>query len=204
MEKYYGIIGPIIFLTVAFVLPFWIPEYNSSTQMISELGATNYPYSTLFNYLAFMPNGIFIFLFGLYFFKILKQASFTTIPAVLICIHGAGMFLATWFSCDISCTPPDPSFKQIIHNVLAAIKFPALHISILILAIQLLKHKKDMAFAYGFIITFLVSGVFMGLFIASVQTRELTGIYQRLFICTLYLWLIFTALRSKRLIHEYT
>lgn len=189
MYRYSGLIGPAIFFIVAFVVAAMLPSYSNQTQMISELGASGATYSNIFNYFAFLPNGILITIFGLYFYKLLKLNSINPIAAILVIIHGLGMLMATWLSCDITCTPSDPSDKQIAHNIIGAIKFPALHLAILIFAIQLLKRGNSKTLAYWSIFTFIVSGLFMVLFASSVESREFTGIYQRLFIGSIYIWL---------------
>lgn len=194
MQAYFGLLGPLLFFITAFFVAAISPDYNAQTQMISELGASGSSHAWLFNYFGFLPNGIFITAFGVYFYAQLKQHMFKPLPAILIIIHGLGMLLATWFSCDLSCTPVEPSAKQIAHNILGAIKFPALHLSLLIFAIQLFKRGNNKLWAYASLFTFMLSAVLMVLFASSVETREYTGIYQRFFIGTLYLWLALISL----------
>ena len=189
MYRYAGILGPLIFFITTFVVSALQPDYHTQSQMISELGATGVAYAQAFNYLGFLPNGILITVSGAYLFGLLSNSQINPLPAILIIIHGLGMVLATWLSCDVSCTPAEPTWQQLGHNIIGSIKFPALHLAILILAIQLFKHNISKAMAYGSLAAFVISTVFMILFVLSVPSRELTGIYQRLFIGSIYLWL---------------
>jgi hypothetical protein len=200
MHRYFGLLGPAVFFFVAFFLAALLPGYSSQSQMISELGASGAVYSDFFNYLAFLPNGILITAFGIYFHQQLRLHSINPIAAVFIMVHGVGMILATWMSCDISCNPSEPSIQQIGHSVIAAIKFAALHLSIIIFALQLLKLGISKPFAYCSIVTFMVSAVLMFLFATSVESRELTGVYQRLFIGTVYAWLAFVSLNLHKIL----
>lgn len=190
MIRIVGTIGPLLFFAAAVAVAYFTPGYDSATQMISELGATGADNALYFNYFGFLPNGICITLTGFLLYQQMKSANFPGIVAWLIMLHGIGMILATWISCDSSCTPNEPSPDQIAHNIIAAVKFPALHLAMIIFAVQLLKRGNNKPAAYWSIFAFIASGLFMLLFVGSVKSREYTGIYQRLFIGSLYIWLI--------------
>ena len=189
MNRYTGVLGPVIYFAMALIIAAILPEFNLQTQMISELGATGSQYSQIFNLLGFLPNGIFIIAFGVYFYSQLKTYEFSPWPAILVIVHGIGMMLVAYFSCDLACMPTDPSLKHIGHNIIGGLMFPALQVAILIFAIQLFKRGQSKTYAYGSIFTFIVAGVFFALFSMSIESRDFTGGYQWLFIGTLYIWL---------------
>ena len=194
--RYFGVAGPVMFFVVAFSLASFLPSYSSKTQMISELGATGAEYANIFNYLGFLPNGVFITAFAIFLYGALKGNKLNPTAAVLIAVHGMGMLLATWFSCDISCNPVNPSSSQIIHNAIAGIKFPALIVSMFVIGYQLAKSGISKRFGVYSIISGALSLVLMGLFASSVETRSHTGEFQRLFIGVAYLWLVLLSVNS--------
>lgn len=200
MFRLCAILGPSCLLLTATILAAIQPDYEFTEHMISELGAMQAPYANWFNYAGFLPNGICILLFGFFLFAYMTQHNFHPLAAVLVVIHGFGMLLATWLSCDLSCTPAAPSNEQLLHNLLAIIKFPALHLATLVIAIQLLRRSHTKIFAYWSFFTYLIVSVFLFLFISSIETRDLTGVWQRLLIISLYTWLISLALYMPTLI----
>ena len=197
--RYFGVVGPVIFFTVASLLAAVLPGYSSKTQMISELGATGAEFSSVFNYLGFLPNGLFITAFAVFLYAALKNSKLNPLPAVLIAVHGIGMSLATWFSCDITCNPVSPSNSQVIHNAIAGIKFPALIVSMFIIGFQLTKSGISKRFGIYSIISGVLSLVLMGLFASSVESRSHTGELQRLFIGVAYVWLVLLSFNSSTL-----
>lgn len=198
-NRYCGAAGPIVFFISAFAVASLVPGYSNQTQMISELGATGAEYSALFNYLGFLPNGLLITAFSAFLFASLKNVNLNPAAAVLIAVHGIGMILATWYSCDISCNPVSPTKNQIIHNAIAGIKFPALIASMFMLGIQLINREISKKFGIYSIASAVVSLALMGLFASSVESRSHTGELQRLFIGVAYFWLVLLSINSASL-----
>lgn len=186
---YSGIAGPSLFIIASFWLAYLTPGYKTTTQMISELGVLGLDKAWIFNFLCFFVNGFLIILLSFYVAQHTKLNHKKGI-AILLGLHGLCMILATWFSCDISCTPTEPSKQQIIHNILAAIKFPALHLAVLITAFQLYKQGHHKGFAIYSLTTFIITAIFISQFILSIESRHFTGIFQRGVVFSLYLWLI--------------
>ncbi len=197
MLRFSGVLGPAAFFAAAAMVAALLPDYSAQSQMISELGATGASHAALFNYLGFLPNGLLLMVFGGYFYSQLKRHGFHPLPALLVVVHGLGMLLATWFSCDLSCTPQEPTFRQMAHDMIGAIKFPVLHAAMLVFAVQLLRTGRGRGFAYGSVLLFAMAGVLLVLFVMSLPERALTGVFQRLFIAVMYLWLAALALKLE-------
>ena len=193
-----AILGPVCFFVCSVVIAQLTSNYDYHSQMISELGASGAELAWWFNYFGFLPNGIFILLFSLCLYHRLKAAELSPLIAIMIAIHGLGMLLATWLSCDLSCTPVNPSLQQWLHNVLALIKFPALHLASLVLAWQLFKANRARYFAIWSLVSFLFSSFFVVGFGMSIEERDLTGVWQRLFLLSLYIWLVSVAVFISR------
>lgn len=198
LSRYGGVIGPVIFFMAAFIISSLVPGYSSQSQMISELGASGAEYALFFNYLGFFPNGIFITLFSIYLYRTLKINRLSPASAIFVGIHGLGMLLATWYSCDSGCNPSVPSTNQIIHNVIAGIKFPSLIVAIVIFGIQALRNNISKIFGIFSIASAILVLSVMAMFTVSVATREHTGEYQRLFIGLAYVWLASLSFRLNQ------
>lgn len=196
MFRYFAITGPVIFFISSILIGYFTQDYDYQSQMISELGATGAKLATEFNYFGFLPNGILIMLLGFGLIRVYQQSSLPIAVPILIIIHGLGMILATWVSCDISCNPTNPSHQQVAHNVIAAIKFSALHLAILISAIQFFK-LDDKKTTLALLSLFIISGLFMALFISSLESRYLTGLYQRVAIFCIYTGIVLAVFRSS-------
>lgn len=195
MYRYFAIAGPVIFFISSVLVGCFTQDYDYQSQMISELGATGTKLATEFNYSGFLPNGILIMLLGFGLIRPYQQSSLSLVVPILIIIHGLGMILATWISCDISCNPKNPSHQQVAHNIIAAIKFSALHLAILISTIQFFK-LDDKKTAFALFSLFMISGLFMALFVSSLESRYLTGLYQRMAIFCIYTGVVLTIFRS--------
>jgi len=96
-----GIIGHVTYAIVLFTLGFIQPDYNCFTQLMSELGAVNAPYSLIMNTVGFPLLGILILAFALGLQRCIK-GSFKIGP-VLIALSGASLVMTGIFPCDPGC-----------------------------------------------------------------------------------------------------
>ena len=113
---YIGVASPIAFGVVVIATAYLRPEYSHTTSFISELGETGSPYSWLMNWFGFGVMSIGVLVFTCRFI-------FTDLPLSvrlglgMVGIFAVGLFGAGWFSCDAGCTPEQPSFNQVMHDL---------------------------------------------------------------------------------------
>ena len=194
-----GIAGPILFSAIVIVSAAYRSDYSHITNFISELGATGTPYAGVMNYAGFLPGGLMLAVFGVALAKTLPRHHLTILAAVLVTSFGAGVAVSGVISCDPGCPQTGGSVENLIHNRIAPIAFLCLIAGMGILAIQFRRHP---AWRPLWVYTLISSGVALCLLVAlvsSLDTRELTGLWQRLLLAALFLWCAVIGLRAFRL-----
>lgn len=196
MRALTGVLGSLWFVLAVVVFGTLRPGYSHLQQMMSELGEHSAPYALGFNLLGFLPSGALLVLFGLQLSAWLGRQRLPRGPGLLIALHGLGMALAAYFSCDPGCNPPTPSPLQIGHNLLAAIKFPALVAAAGWLGVALWQRSEQRGLAGYSLATAVTAMGLMGLFVQAVALQQPAGVWQRMFLGVLYGWLAWLSIRQ--------
>jgi len=189
-----GIIGPILFTITALICASFQSDYNSMNNFISELGATNSSTELLMNYVGFIPSGIFFSLFGLSLLNIFSDNLTSRIGALFIIIFGIGMTLAGIFSCDPGC-PSAGSTESMIHDRVSAVTFISAILGIIVLGLSFRKMNFFRMISFYSILTGLISLMFLLIMINSFESRNLTGLWQRLLLLSIFIWTMIVGLR---------
>ena len=193
LTAFIGVAAPIIFGFVVVTTAYLRPEYNHSTSFISELGETGSPYSWLMNWFGFsvMSAGILIFAIR-YMFTDLPTS--VRIGLGMVSVFALGIFGAGWFLCDPGCTPDKPSFQQVMHDV-SSLSLPWLCLVCFYFAC--LRRARWQFAAYS-LLTGIAFLAFAGLLANSIADRDGTGIYQRLGVGSLWLWIVILVLKCRQ------
>lgn len=183
-----GVGGPVLFTAVTLFCASLRPDYNHISQFISELGATDTPNATFMNFAGFIPSGLMIVAFGVSLMLMLPKYRLSLIGSVLIIVFGFGMVVVGNFSCDIGC-PRVGSLENNIHDQISGPIFLCGIMGILLLGISFRK----IATLRGLWIFSVVSGLlalsFVVALINSIEVYTYTGMWQRLLLFTIFLWL---------------
>jgi len=190
-----GLLGPLLFTFMTIVCSSLRPYYSHMNQFISELAATETPYAHLMNYAGFIPAGLLCAVFGISLLPLLPGSIVGKIGATLICLFGIGMASAGWFSCDEGCPQKDGSFHNRIHNGISGFAFLLLVIGILLIGFAFRKTGFLKKYWIYCLITAFVAGGFMILLSRSLESPAGKGLWQRLFLLTVFLWLSITSVR---------
>ncbi len=180
-------------------------SYDHRIQFVSELGETGSEYSIIMNYFGFMIPATLIALFTLNLISLYSQTTVALLASILLAIFVTGMFFAGIFSCDQTCLPTKPTSHQLLHNLVSFVAFVALIVSSLFWGIYFTHKPEWYRFAQYSLVTSALATIFLVLMILSVSTRNDTGLYQRLFLATLFIWMAFFAhrvWRNHRLSHR--
>lgn len=194
-----GLAGPVLFSTLVVVCGALRPEYNHAMQFISELGETGGSHASLMNFAGFIPSGLFLMGFGASLAGLLPRTALSAAGALLVAIFGLGISGAGVYSCDPGCPRQNMSVEATLHQVVSIIAFLA---GILGLAILAYRFRSLPAWRSLWRYTAASSAAALVLLLvlnASVESRALTGIWQRLFLATLYLWCAVVGVRAFRL-----
>jgi len=192
-----GIVGPILFTVVVIISSSLRTDYNHLHNFISELGATETANDILMNFLGFVPSGLLIGLFGLSLLLFLPKKTMPKIGALLIMVFGLGMAVAGLFSCDAGC-PPNGSMESIIHDRVSAVTFISAILGILLLGFSFRKIEMYRGIARYSIVSGIISAILLVTMISSFESKNFTGLWQRLLLLSIFIWTSITAIRTYK------
>lgn len=192
-----GIVGPILFTTSTIASAYLRPDYKHLQNFISELGATNTANDALMNFGGFIMCGLLFCCFAIALLLIVTQRFISKFGAFLILVFGIGMLLAGIFSCDPGC-PTVGTIESTIHDSVSAITFFSAIIGMLLLGISFRKSKPFKSISLYTIITGILSAVLLLIMINSFESREFTGLWQRLLLLSIFIWTMIVAYHIRK------
>jgi hypothetical membrane protein len=193
-----GVAGPLVFATVVLVAAAHRPDYSHFTNMISELGATGTPYAAFMNYAGFVPAGLMLAAFGVALAAVLPRQRSTIVAAALVALFGSGAAASGIFSCDPGCPQGGGSLENLVHDRIAPVAFLCQIVAIGILGIHFRRLPAWRPVAIDSLLTSALALLFLVALASSLDTRTLTGLWQRLMLSTLFLWCAVIGLRAYR------
>jgi hypothetical membrane protein len=194
-----GVAGPVLFSALVIVCGALRPGYDHATQFISELGETGSPHASLMNFAGFVPSGLLLAAFGASLAWRLPRTGLSLVGAVLVAGFGLGIAGAGVYSCDPGCPRQGMSAEATLHHVVSVLAFLA---GVLGLAVWAYRFRRLAAWRslWGYTAASGAAALVLLLVLnASVETRWFTGIWQRLFLATLFLWCAVVGVRGFRL-----
>jgi hypothetical membrane protein len=193
-----GVAGPILFSVVVVISAALRADYSHVANFISELGATGAPHADLMNYAGFVPGGLMLAAFGVSLAKALPRGRAAILAAVLVTLFGAGVAASGIASCDPGCPQAGGSVENLIHNGVAPIAFLCLIAGAGILGIHFRSHPAWRPLSAYSLVSSAVALCLLVALASSLDTRELTGLWQRLLLAVLFLWCAMIGVRAYR------
>jgi hypothetical membrane protein len=176
------------------------PDYNHLDQFISELGATGTPYAGLMNYGGFLPTGIAFLAFAVSIRSLTPQTRTTSLAAFLLLVFAMGSITAGLAPCDVGCPQGTGSLSNMIHDNASPLAFLALIVAVATLGMYFRRVPEWRTLWLYSIGTSLASLALMIALIASLETRALTGLWQRLLLVILFVWSTKVSIRHHLLL----
>ncbi len=183
-----GVAGPVLFTVVVLIAASLRPDYSHTANFISELGATGTADAALMNYAGFVPTGLLLAAFGVALGVVLPRQRLAIVAAVLVTAFGLGVTASGVVSCDPGCPQTGGSLENTIHDRIAPIAFLCLIVATGILGFQFRRLPRWRPLAVYSLATGAIALGFLIALATSLETRELTGLWQRLLLLTLFLW----------------
>lgn len=193
-----GVAGPTVLTIIVMICGALRPDYSHAAQFISELGARGTSHAALLNFAGFVPAGLLLAGFGVSLANLRPRRRGSVLAAACMTMFGLGLTFAGIYSCDPGCPHRGASSEAMLHDRITSFAFLSGIAGVALMAYYFrnLKNWRDLwpysaitsAMAYGFLIA---SG-------ASLESRLLTGLCQRLFLGTLFLWCIIVSVRIFR------
>lgn len=183
-----GAVGPLVFVAAVMVAAALRPDYSHVANFVSELGATGTTNAALMNYAGFVPAGLMLAAFGVALAGTLPRHRFALAAAALVTSFGCGVAASGFVSCDAGCPQGEGSIENAIHNAIAPIAFLCLIAGTAILGIRFRRLPAWRAFSAYSLLTSVLALFLLVTLASSLDTRELTGLWQRLLLAVLFLW----------------
>lgn len=193
-----GVLGPVLFAVTVVVAGALRPGYDHVDQFISELGESGGRLAWLMNIPGFMLSAALILVFVLVLRSRFDRSATRTAGTFLLAMFAASVFLAGVFSCDAGCLTDDPSPTQSMHDLVSVIAFPAFTLGVLAWGTSFCRTHEWRAFGIYSVASAALSIVFLVLMVRSEAARDGTGLYQRLFLGVLFLWMASLSIRLWR------
>lgn len=184
-----GIAGPLLFGIAVVVSGALRSNYSHVDQFISELGETGGEFAWLMNYFGFMLSAILILMFVLTFRKRFPRTTTNTLGTLLLVIFAIGVFFAGVYSCDAGCLPTNATGEQKLHDV-ASLALPAFTLGVAAWGIYFCQVPQWRHFGIYSLISVSLSAILLFVMVQSEASRDGTGLYQRLFLGVLFIWMI--------------
>lgn len=194
-----GVAGPVLFTVVMLFCASLRPDYSHVDQFMSELGATDTPNAWLMNYAAFVPGGLLLILFGLSVARLVRGHALATVASALLTLFGAGTAAAGFISCDLGCPQSSGSVQNLIHDRIGPLSFLCGSVAVGLLAVHFRRHADWRRLWVYSAVTSALAFASLALLAGSLESRELTGLWQRLHVGLLYTWCAVVGIRAFRL-----
>ncbi|WP_087505023.1 DUF998 domain-containing protein [Neiella marina] len=178
------------FALTVIVAGWHFPNYQHSSQFISELGATGAPYGALVNFVGFLPASMALVSFAALILINGNTTAKQTVGLLGVACYGATLSIAAIYPCDYGCRPPTPSSSQMIHNLSALVGYSCGVIAVLLLAADVLKERSRAIAMIGFVL----GSIAAVLLLSIVPSSPIVGLIQRLFELVIYSWIVLYAL----------
>jgi hypothetical membrane protein len=192
-----GVAGPVVFFIITVVAGGIRSDYSHVHNFISELGAVGSEHAALMNVGGFMAGGALIASLGPALYRLLPRAHLTTVGSVLVLLFGLGVALSGVVSCDMGCPQGTGSTANAFHNTIAPLAFLCLITASVILGLKWRSDSQLRNLASYSIATGVIGLVLLGTLASSLESRELTGLWQRLLLLVLFSWCVVVALRMS-------
>lgn len=190
-----GVAGPVLFASAVILCAALRPDYSHTTQFISELGESGGPHASLMNFLGFIPSGLLLAAFGASLASLRPRTVLSLAAAALIAVFGLGIAGAGVYSCDMGCSREGISSEAALHRGVSITAFIA---GVLGTGAWAYRFRRLAGWRSLWRYSAATSAAALALLLlldASVESRAFTGVWQRLFLATLYLWCAVIGLR---------
>lgn len=109
--------------------------YDHVSQYISELGATGAPHGWQVSWLGFLPVGLLITAFAFFAWRAAPRSVLATLGFIGIFLFAIGYTGSAFFPCDFGCRPEEPSFSQVMHELIGLAGYMLAPVTMLLLAL---------------------------------------------------------------------
>lgn len=187
-----GILGATLFVISSLLGGFLIEGYSHVKQLISESYAIDTTYGVYLRIFGYIPSGIFIALFAYLAYRLFPKQMLTTLGLVGFGLfYGIGTILVSIFPCDSGCNKEfiNPSISQFIHNIVGALTYLIVPISLILIGIGSKKWNVSKKLPIISISCGIIALVFT-MQLTNQSSGNYIGLFQRIIEAAILFWLI--------------
>jgi len=193
-----GVVGPVIFTLVVVASAAGRSDYSHMRNFISELGANGAANTALMNYAGFLLGGILIATFGIALFYILPSDRITKFASILVALFGLGIAVSGIISCDFGCPQGSGTLENLLHNSIAPAAFLCQIIAAICFGIRWRRDHTLRKLSTYSIASGIAALALLATLVSSLESRELTGLWQRLLLFVLFQWCVVVSATMAR------
>ena len=196
-----GIFGVLLFISTTIIATFLSEDYNSFSQLISELTATGVPNGKLLRWIGIIPSGILISIFSFLAISKFPNSKLSKTGFVGYGIfYGIATIIVGVFPCDEGCSIDlnNVSSSQIIHSLSGLLTYIFVPLSLFLIGFGLLKLKEHRKLALFTLSSAFVSIIFVALFFNTIDSN-FSGIIQRFTEAVFLCWIVICSINIKNL-----
>ena len=194
-----GVAGPVLFAVVVVVCAVLRPGYSHSMQVMSALGETSGSNATLMNAAGFVPTGLLLMAFAFALSQLVPRGALAMVGAFLVGLFGLGIVGAGVFSCDLGCSGVGTSLEAYLHIVASIVAFGSGVTACAVWGVAFRSLPTWRPLSAFSLISALLSSVLLIGFNATAGSASYPGVWQRLFLGSLYLWCVVVGLYAFRI-----
>jgi len=162
--------------------------YDHVSQYISELGATGAPHGWQVSWLGFLPIGVLICAFAFFAYLAAPRSALSAIGFVGVFLFAIGYAGSAFFPCDFGCRPDNPSFSQVMHELVGLAGYLLAPLTLLLLALAAWRWPGARWLALlGFVSA---AGALVGLGGVMDAHSPTVGLYQRVLEANMLIWVV--------------
>lgn len=166
--------------------------YDHVAQYISELGANGAPYGWQVSWLGFLPIGILTCAFAVFAWMAAPRSVLATLGFVGVFLFSIGYVGSAFFPCDFGCRPDNPSYSQVMHELVGLSGYLFAPLTLLLLGLAAWKWPGAVWLS---ILSFVAAaGALVGLSGIVDQEAPQVGLYQRVLEASMLSWVVACAL----------
>ena len=194
-----GIFGVLLFISTTIIATFLSQDYNSFSQLISELTATGVPNGKLLRWIGIIPSGILISIFSFLAISKFHNSKLSKIGFVGFGIfYGIATIIVGVFPCDEGCSIDlnNVSSSQIIHSLAGLLTYIFVPLSLFLIGFGLLTYKEHKKLALFTLSSAFVGVFFVALFFNTIES-DFSGVIQRFTEVVFLCWIVICSINIK-------
>lgn len=196
---WFGIVAPVVRLSLIAVLGYLQPGYSQSRDFISELGAADAPYAWVMNSVGIAVVGLLLFGFGYALWRALKPGKLISLGAVTLSVAGLSFVAVGIFPCDAGCSMEAPSQTMRLHLLAGTSAMFMESFAPLLIGAGLLIAKKYLKYALISLFFGSVAITALGVLFSQNSSFAYPGTLQKTFQTSTDVWVFLSAMVVLRL-----